>query len=67
MYLVALTVALRVSGVTALLFFCLFCLGLDMLSVEGGGAAVNTSALEVGGAICRVGSLIGGSAVGLFA
>ena len=67
MYLVALTVALRVSGVTALLFFCLFCLGLDMLSVKVGGVAVNTSALEVGGAICRVGSLIGGSAVGLFA
>ena len=38
-----------------------------MLSVKVGGVAVNTSALEVGGAICRVGSLIGGSAVGLFA
>ena len=66
MYLATLLVALRVLKVTALLFFCLFCLGLDMLTIEGGGLSMNTSALEVGGALCRIGSLIGGPTVGLF-
>jgi len=52
MYLVALPVALRVLKVTALLFFYLFCLGLDMLTIEGRGLSMNTSALEVSGALC---------------
>nr|POF27048.1 hypothetical protein CFP56_31991 [Quercus suber] len=64
MYLAALTVNLRVLKVAALLFFYLFCLGLDMLTIEGGGLSMNTSALEVGGALCRIGSLIGRALLG---
>ena len=52
MYFVALPVVLRVLKVTALLFFYLFCLGLDMLTIEGRGISMNTSALEVSGALC---------------
>ena len=45
-----------------------FCLGLGWISVEGGGALVNTLASEVGGALCIVGSTleVGGPAVRLF-
>ena len=47
----------------------LFCLGLGWISVEGGGALVNTLASEVGGALCIVGSAleVGGPAIWLFA
>ena len=40
-----------------------------MLSVEDGGAPMNTSALEVGGALCIIGSAleVGGPTIGLFA
>lgn len=66
---------------TTFLFY-LFCLGLGWISIEGGGALMNTLASEVGGAICIVGLAlevggpactdgsaleVGSPAVGLFA
>ena len=54
-YLVAFPVAFKVSVMTAFLFLCLFGLGLDWLSVGGGGALVVTSSLEHGYALCTVG------------
>ena len=47
MYLVALPVALRVSNVTVLLFFCLFWLELDVVSLECGGALLRLEVLEI--------------------
>ena len=54
-YLAAFPVTFKVSVVTALLFLCLFGLGLDWLSVGGGGTLVVTSSLELGCALCTVG------------
>ena len=54
-YLAAFLVAFKVSVVTALLFLYLFDLGLDWLSVGGGGALVVKSSLELGCALCTVG------------
>lgn len=51
MYLDALLVASRVSDVTTLFFFCLFWLGLDMISLEYGGALLRIAVLEVGVAV----------------
>ena len=50
-YLAAFLDACKVSVVTALLFLCLFGLGLDWLSVGGGGAVVVTSLVELGCAL----------------
>ncbi|KAM4104263.1 hypothetical protein ACJW30_06G144200 [Castanea mollissima] len=47
--------AFKVSMVTTLLFLCLFGLGLDWLSMEGRGAVVVTSLVELGHALCIVG------------
>ena len=41
--------------VTALLFLCFFGLGLDWLSMGGGGAVVVTSLVELGYALCTFG------------
>ena len=54
-YLATFPVAFKVSVMTALLFLCPFGLGLDWLSVGGGGAFVVTSSLEHGYALCTVG------------
>jgi len=54
-YLATFPVAFKVSVVTALLFLYLFGLGLDWLSVRGGGAFAITSSLELGCALCTVG------------
>ena len=52
---------------TALLLFCLLCLRLDVISLEGRGALVMLAVLEVRGALCKVGSLVGGTPDVLFA
>ena len=54
-YLAAFPVAFKVSVVATLLFLCLFGLGLDWLSMGGGGALLVTSSLELGCALCIVG------------
>ena len=54
-YLATFLDACKVSVVTAFLFLCLFGLGLDWLSMGGGGAVVVTSLVELGCALPTTG------------
>ena len=67
MYLDALRVEFRVLGVTVMLFFYLFWLGLDVVPLKCGGALLLVAVLGVGGAFLRIALLEVGGALLLLA